>query len=182
VHSLRAQLSMPKKMAIEEIKGIPRIVKHYFLAVLQKLEKALKCKEIWVEGAYRYRDPDQDLPQDWPEKRLIYYAKHQIPQRSEDFVDPIREELTAALEKANDFFSQRQDVYIYHPGNGEKGFFRIPKIAPGPDHPILREIKQIVLDRWGILELVDILLETVKFRATFKFKCKITQISASIIY
>ncbi|MDL1964615.1 MAG: hypothetical protein LWW98_09860 [Deltaproteobacteria bacterium] len=147
-------------MAIEEIKGIPRIVKHYFeLAVLQKLEKALKCKEIWVEGAYRYRDPDQDLPQDWPEKRLIYYAKHQIPQRSEDFVDPIREELTAALEKANDFFGQKQDVYIYHPGNGEKGFFRIPKIAPGPDHPILREIKQIVLDRWGILELVDILLE-----------------------
>lgn len=149
-----------KEMANEEVKGIPRIVKHYFeLAVLQKLEKALKCKEVWVEGAYRYRDPDQDLPQDWSEKRLNYYAKHQIPQRSEDFVGPIREELTAALEKANDFFGQKQDVYIYHPGNGETGFFRIPKIAPGPDHPILREIKQIVLDRWGILELVDILLE-----------------------
>ncbi len=149
-----------KRMGIQEVKGTPRVVKHYFeLAVLQRLEKALNHKKVWVEGAFRYRNPDQDLPQDWHEESFNYYAKHQIPKRSADFVDPIYEELVASLEKANEFFGQRQDVYIYYPGNGEKGFFRIPKIAPGPDHPILREIKQLVLDRWGILELVDILLE-----------------------
>lgn len=58
---------------------------------------------------------------------------------------------------ANEFFSERQDVYIYYPGNGEKGLFRIPEIMKGPEHPILDEIKQKTLDRWGILDLANIL-------------------------
>ena len=149
-----------EEMGIEKEKDVTRIVKHYFeLCVLQKLEKALKNKEVWVEGSYRYRNPDQDLPQDWAEMGMNYCRKHRIPERSEDFVDPIREELASSLKKANEFFSDKRDVYIYYPGNGEKGLFRIPKIVTGPDHPILQEIKQKSLDRWGILDLVDILLE-----------------------
>lgn len=32
-----------------------RVVKHYFeVYVLQKLGKALNCKEVWVEGAYMF--------------------------------------------------------------------------------------------------------------------------------
>jgi TnpA family transposase len=63
------------------------------------------------------------------------------------------------IKLANEYFSEKRDVYIYYPGNGEKGLFRIPKIVKGPEHPILDEIKQKTLDRWGILDLVDILLE-----------------------
>jgi TnpA family transposase len=149
-----------EEMGIEKEKDVTRIVKHYFeLCVLQKLEKALKNKEVWVEGSFRYRNPDQDLPQDWAEMGMNYCRKHLIPERSEDFVDPIRAELASSLKKANEFFSDKQDVYIYYPGNGEKGLFRIPKIVAGPEHPILQEIKQKSLDRWGILDLVDILLE-----------------------
>ena len=62
-------------------------------------------------------------------------------------------------QKANEFFSEKRDVYIYYPGNGEKGLFRIPKIVQGPEHPLLQEIKQRTADRWGILDLADILLE-----------------------
>jgi TnpA family transposase len=149
-----------KEMVVEDDLGTPRIIKHYFeLCVLQKLEKALKNKEVWVEGSYRYRNPDQDLPQGWTEKWANYCSKHRIPQRSEDFINPIRDELVSALEKANKFFSERKDVYIYHPGNGEKGLFRIPKIVRSPEHPILQEIKQKTMDRWGIIDLADILLE-----------------------
>lgn len=149
-----------KEMVIEDSWGTPRIVKHYFeLCVLQKLEKALKNKEVWVEGSYRYRNPDQDLPQDWADMRVNYCKKHRIPERSEDFIQPIQEELVSALEKANKFFSKKQDVYIYYPGNSERGLFRIPKIVQGPEHPVLQEIKQKTMDRWGILDLADILLE-----------------------
>ncbi len=149
-----------QELAVADDYGKMRVVKHYFeLGVLLKLEKALRCKEIWVEGAYRFRNPDHDLPQDWPELRLNYYQKHQIPPRADDFVEPIREELTAALKKADEFFSEKRDVYIYYPGKGETGYFRIPKIVRGPDHPILQELKQKTVERWGILDLIDFLLE-----------------------
>ena len=137
-----------------------RVIKHYFeLCVLQKLWKALKNKEVWVEGSYRFRNPDQDLPPDWSDSEISYCEKHGIPERSEDFLNPIREELESSLKEANQFFSEKRDVYIYYPGNSEKGLFRIPKIVKGPEHPILDEIKKKALDRWGILDLVDILLE-----------------------
>lgn len=148
------------EMGIEKDQGITRVLKHYFeLCILQKLEKALKNKEVWVEGAYRYQNPDRDLPRDWREKWKGYCCKHRIPERSEDFLDPIREELGSALRNANEFFADKRDVYIYHPGDGEKGLFRIPKIVKGPEHPVLQEIKQMALDRWGIVELADIVLE-----------------------
>ena len=104
-----------KEMVVEDDWGTPRIIKHYFeLCVLQNLEKALKNKEVWVEGSYRYRNPDEDLPQDWPERWRNYCSKHRIPERSEDFINPIRDEFVSALEKANEFFSEKRDVYIYY--------------------------------------------------------------------
>lgn len=152
--------SLPEEIWAKKDGDVTKVLKHYFeLCVLQKLEKALNNKEIWVEGAFRYRNPDKDLPQDWSDNWIGYCGKHKIPEKSEDFIDPIKEELGLYLKKANDFFSKDQDVYIYYPGNGEKGLFRIPKIVKGPDHPIIEEIKHKTLDRWGILDLTDILLE-----------------------
>jgi TnpA family transposase len=151
---------MPEEIWAKKDGNTTRVVKHYFeLCVLQKLEKALENKEVWVEGSYRYQNPDKELPPDWSSSWMSYCAKHRIPEKPEDFLDSIYEELVSELKIANEFFSERQDVYIYYPGNGEKGLFRIPKIVKGPEHPILDEIKQKTLDRWGILDLADILLE-----------------------
>ena len=41
----------------------------YKIAVLEALREQLRCKEIWVVGANRYRNPDQDLPADFEENR-----------------------------------------------------------------------------------------------------------------
>ena len=37
----------------------------YEVAVLEALREQLRCKEIWVVGANRYRNPDEDLPTDF---------------------------------------------------------------------------------------------------------------------
>lgn len=151
---------LPEDIWAKKDGDVTKVVKHYFeLCVLQKLEKALNNKEVWVEGAFRYRNPDKDLPQDWSAQWITYCEKHKIPEKSEGFIDPIKEELESSLKNANHFFSKDRDVYIYYPGNGEKGLFRIPKIVKGPEHPILEEIKQKTLERWGILDLADILIE-----------------------
>ena len=37
----------------------------YEICVLEALRERLRCKEVWVTGANRYRNPDDDLPADW---------------------------------------------------------------------------------------------------------------------
>ena len=40
----------------------------YELCVLNQLRERIRAREIWVEGAGRYRNPDQDLPTDFEER------------------------------------------------------------------------------------------------------------------
>jgi hypothetical protein len=46
---------------------------NYEICVLKALRERLCCKEIWVVGANRYRNPDDDLPTDFETKRQIYF-------------------------------------------------------------------------------------------------------------
>jgi hypothetical protein len=66
--------------AIEELvvharaKGHQRVDRiNYEICVLRELRERLRCKEIWVVGADRYRNPDEDLPQDFDVRRESYY-------------------------------------------------------------------------------------------------------------
>jgi hypothetical protein len=64
----------------QESTGTSRIHRiHYEICMLQTLRERLRCKEIWVEGANRYRNPDADVPQDFAEKRTSYYQQ-QFPE------------------------------------------------------------------------------------------------------
>jgi hypothetical protein len=47
---------------------------NYEICVLRALRKRLRTKEIWVDGADRYRNPEQDLPADFADMRDSYYA------------------------------------------------------------------------------------------------------------
>ena len=57
----------------EASSGAPRINRiNYEICVLQALRDRLRCKEIWVEGADRFRHPDEDLPSDFSARRSDY--------------------------------------------------------------------------------------------------------------
>ena len=42
---------------------------NYELCVLEAIRDALRCRELWVVDANKYRNPDDDLPKDFEEKR-----------------------------------------------------------------------------------------------------------------
>jgi hypothetical protein len=46
----------------------------YELCVLVALRDALRRREIYVRGAHRWRDPDDDLPGDFDTTREVHYA------------------------------------------------------------------------------------------------------------
>ena len=59
----------------------------YEICVLQALRERLRCKEIWVVGANRYRNPDDDLPADFEAERTPYYAALNLPLEAERFIE-----------------------------------------------------------------------------------------------
>ena len=59
-----------QEKVFEEVKGERRVNRHYYeLCVLEKLQRALKCKEVWVEGSYAFRNPSEDMPGDWGDEQ-----------------------------------------------------------------------------------------------------------------
>jgi len=70
----------------------------YEICVLQALRDKLRCKEIWVEGAARYRNPEDDLPKDFDEQRDTYYQALGHPQDAETFIATIQGEMPRWLD------------------------------------------------------------------------------------
>ena len=77
-----------REIVIEEDKnGVERINRiNYEICVLQTLRDRLQCKEIWVVGADRYRNPDDDLPTNFADKREAYYKALGHPLDVEKFI------------------------------------------------------------------------------------------------
>lgn len=51
----------------------------YEVATFQALREQLRCKEVWVVGAGRWRDPDEDLPADFETRRAEHYTELRKP-------------------------------------------------------------------------------------------------------
>ena len=51
----------------------------YECGVFQALREKLRCKEIWVAGAEKWRNPDLDLPADFESNRAENYAQLRKP-------------------------------------------------------------------------------------------------------
>jgi hypothetical protein len=50
----------------------------YELCVIVSLKDALRCREIYVAGARRWRNPEEDLPTDFEDNRDVHYEN--LPQ------------------------------------------------------------------------------------------------------
>ena len=74
----------------------------YEVCTFRELRERLRCKEIWVVGAERWRNPDEDLPADFEERRHEHYRERPKPLDAAAFVDPLREEMRAELAALHD--------------------------------------------------------------------------------
>tara|TARA_B100000745_G_scaffold139998_1_gene91416 strand:+ start:3555 stop:5105 length:1551 start_codon:yes stop_codon:yes gene_type:complete len=88
-----------RDIVIEDNQGEKRINRiNYEICVLQALRKRLRCKEIWVVDADRYRNPDDDLPLDFDANRENYYQDLGQTTDATAFVEQLRSEMSSALE------------------------------------------------------------------------------------
>jgi len=90
----------------------------YEICALQALREQLRCKEVWVEGADRYRDPDQDLPADFEARRDEHYAALGLPKDASTFINKVRTEMADALAALDRGLARNPYVRILKRGGG----------------------------------------------------------------
>src|SRR6266705_2009037 len=148
---------------LEEHEGTVRINRQYYeLCVLQRLEHAVKCKEVWVEGAYTFRNPSQDMPTDWQDdpQHEAYYRRLGQPVTVTSFLDPLRERLTQALVQFNRDLPQNPHVHLAKPAaNDDLRLFAVERLTAQPEPPSLAQLKQRISQRYGMLDLLDVFVE-----------------------
>jgi TnpA family transposase len=129
----------------------------YEVAVLEVLREQLRCKEIWVVGANRYRNPDEDLPADFEEKREEYYRALDLPLDAERFIAQLRDEMREALHTLDAGLSKNPGVRI---GPKRGGWITLTPLAAQPEPPQLKAFKAELNATWPMTGLLDMIKET----------------------
>ena len=142
---------------------------NYEISVLTALRERLCCKEIWVVGANRYRNPDDDLPTDFETKRQVYYQALTLPENVETFISDLQQQMEEGLEKLDKGMPKNKDVTIG--GKGNRGLIRLSPFDAAPDPINLKQLKGEINRLWHKTSLLDILKETdLRVDFTCKFR------------
>ena len=129
----------------------------YEMCVLQGLRDQLRCKELWVVGADRYRNPDDDVPRDFAGQRPTYYAALKLPSQAEDFVRQIQHAMRDELAILDRTLPHNPDVEILPKA---KGWIKLSPLAPQPEPTNLLALKAEIARRWPMTSWLDVLKET----------------------
>lgn len=135
----------------------------YEICVLRALRKRLRIKEIWVEGADRYRDPEQDLPADFDEKRDTYYDMLKAPKDAKDFIEQVQTSMRQWLKTFNDGLPGNSKVKLRKQG---KNIIQLSPYTALAEPPNAAALKREIGQRWSDVELIDIAKE-VDLRLSF---------------
>lgn len=136
---------------------------NYEVAVLESLREKLRCKLIWIEGAYRYRNPDDDLPADWERSREARYLQLGLPLHGADFVKQLKNKLHLNLENLNDTILHNKKVKIMDKNGGH---IKVTPLKAQPPAPFIDALQREINRRWSTINLIDILKEA-DFRVDF---------------
>jgi hypothetical protein len=119
----------------------------------------VRCKEIRVVGAEKWRNRDEDLPADFEEQRVAHHAALRKPLDPAVFIDQLRQEMHAELAALDAAASKLPWLEIAE--RGRNGPIRLTDLDAAHEPRNLRRLKAEVRTRWGTVPLIDMLKEAV---------------------
>jgi Tn3 transposase DDE domain/Domain of unknown function (DUF4158) len=129
---------------------------NYEICVLQTLRERLRCKEVWVAGAVRFRNPDEDLPTDFAARRAACYERLGLPAEAGAFTGALRAKMADALRQLDRGLPRNPGVRLVprrrHP-------IVVRPLEPQPEPPGLGALKVELGRRWPMTGLLDLLKE-----------------------
>jgi len=129
----------------------------YEICVLEALREQLRCKEIWVVGANRYRNPDEDVPADFETQRTSYYQALNLPLEADRFVVGLQEKMRKALHTFNTGLARNSRVRINEKAGG---WISVTPLIAQPEPTNLAALKAEITEAWPMTSLLDMLKET----------------------
>lgn len=127
------------------------------VCVLAQLRERIRAREIWIEGADRHCNPDDDLPGDFAERRDAYYADLGLSQNAQSFVADVKTQLEQELHLLNATLPDNDKVRLRWGGENR---ISITPFAPAPEPPGLAALKSEIARVWPMTGLLDVLKET----------------------
>jgi hypothetical protein len=131
----------------------------YEICTFQALREQLRCKEIWVIGADKWRNPDQGLPHDFETHRDAHYAALRKPLDPTAFIDQLRGEMRDELAALDTGLPKL--AWLEIADRGKNGAIKLTDLDAAPEPRNLRRLKNEVRTRWGTVPLIDMLKEAV---------------------
>jgi TnpA family transposase len=143
-----------------DVSSQPRVNRiTYEICVLETLREKLRCKEVWVVGANRYRNPDEDLPADFEARRAAYYQALNLPLDADQFIAGLQTEMREALRILDAGMPDNRLVSIGRKHNKD-GWITVTPFDPQPDPANLTALKAELVATWPMTSLLDMLKET----------------------
>ena len=131
----------------------------YEWCVLTMLREKVRCKEVWAQGAQRFCNPDEDLPQDFDVRRDEYYSALDQPREATVFVEKLRGKMEAALTAFDASLFTNVKVKLVTTKRG-KGRICLTPLEEQPEPPNIVALTAALVQRWPMTNLLDILKET----------------------
>jgi hypothetical protein len=129
----------------------------YELCVLIALREALRRREVYVQGAGRWRNPDEDLPDNFDDNRDVHYAALDKPLQAVEFVADLRRRHKAALDRLNTAMVKDTTGGVRITTRRGQPWISVPKLDKLPEPQNLAAVKAEIARRWGTIDLLDIL-------------------------
>lgn len=131
----------------------------YELCALIALRDAIRRREVWVSGAGRWRNPEEDLPQDFEENRDVHYESLGHPLDPAEFVGNLKERLSRALAAFDRGLAEGTTGGVRITTRRGRPWISVPKVEKLPEPRNLGALKAEVEKRWGTIDLLDVLKE-----------------------
>jgi TnpA family transposase len=132
----------------------------YELCVLIALRDALRRREVYVQGAGRWKDPDEDLPGDFEDNRDVHYSELGKSLDATEFVGGLRRRLDDGLTRLNKALARNTSGGVRIITKQGSPWMSVPKLDKLPKPKNLGALKAEVQHRWGTIDLLDILKDT----------------------
>lgn len=138
--------------------GKQRVLKKdYECIVLKLLRRKLLHKEVWVSGSYKYRDPIDDLPKDFEQRREEYCAMLNMPVSAKDFVNNVKADMTKNIHSFDNRFIENEFVNIVMKKG--KPWILLTPFEKAQEPKVIHRLKEAILEKWGVIDLLDIIKE-----------------------
>jgi TnpA family transposase len=128
----------------------------YEICALEALRDKLRCKEVWVVGANRHRNPDDDVPADFEEQRTPYYRVLNLPLEADRFIADVQAEIRQALHTLDAGLPTNALVRI---GLKRAGWITVTPLDAQPEPPNLAALKAEITATWPMTSLLDMVKE-----------------------